>query len=97
VFLFLVDHIFVVAWIKEAVLIAMIVFMDVTLIRVHLSEPLPWRLGSIGKEGPEVVVLLCNILGRGYKISFVRFPRSYPPNSTNHIWTFLYAALKGPF
>jgi hypothetical protein len=37
---------------------------------VHLSEPLPWRLGSIGKEGAQIVVLLCNILGRGDKISF---------------------------
>jgi hypothetical protein len=31
--------------------------MDVTLIHVHLSEPLPWRLGSVSKEGPEVVIL----------------------------------------
>jgi hypothetical protein len=63
VLLFLVDHILVILWIKETVLIA-IVFMDVGLIRVHLSEP----------EGTRFPFLL---------------PRSYPPNSTNHLWTFL--------
>jgi hypothetical protein len=48
-----------------------IVFMDVGLICVHLSEPLSWRLGSIGKEGAQIVVLLCNIGLRRYKVPFV--------------------------
>jgi hypothetical protein len=63
VFLFLIDHIMFIIWIEQRVFIAMIVLMDVALIRVHLSEPLPWRLGSVGKEvsDSEVVMLLCNI------------------------------------
>jgi hypothetical protein len=70
VLLLLVDDILVVIGAPEAIFIPVVVFMDVTLIRVHLSEPLHWRLGSVSKEGPEVVMLLGNILGRGDKISF---------------------------
>jgi hypothetical protein len=46
-----------------------IVFMDVGLICVHLSEPLPWGFGSVCKEGSQIVVLLCNIGLRGDKVS----------------------------
>jgi hypothetical protein len=74
VLLLLIDDILVIIGVPEAVFIPMVVFMDVTLIRVHLSEPLPWRLGSVSKEGPEVVMLLGNILGRGDKISFALPP-----------------------
>jgi hypothetical protein len=62
VLLLLIDDILVVR-IKERVFVAMIVFMDVGLIHAHLSEPLPWGLGSVCKEGSQIVVLLCNILG----------------------------------
>jgi hypothetical protein len=67
----LVDHILVVVGVPETVFIPMVMLMDVTLICAHLSEPLSWRLGSIGKEGAQVVVLLCNIGLRRYKIPFV--------------------------
>jgi hypothetical protein len=62
VVLLVIDDILVIFRIKQrGVFVAMIVFMDVGLIRVHLPQSLCWRLGSVCKEGPEVVVLLCKV------------------------------------
>jgi hypothetical protein len=69
VLLLLVDDTLLIIWVRQRVFVDMIVFMDVGLICVHLSEPLPWRLGSIGKEGAQIVVLLGSIGLRGYKIA----------------------------
>jgi hypothetical protein len=69
VLLLLVDDILVIIGVPEAVFIPVVVFMDVALIHAHLSEPLPWRLGSVSKECPEVVMLLGTIPGREDKIS----------------------------
>jgi hypothetical protein len=52
----------------------MIVFMDIRLVRVHLPQSLCWRLGSVGKEGPQIVVLLSYIGLRGNEIAFALPP-----------------------
>jgi hypothetical protein len=67
VLLLLVDNILFIIWIEQWVFISVGMLMDVGLICVHLSEPLSWRLGSVGKERAQIVVLLCNIGLRGNK------------------------------